>query len=1076
MFRAHRNRIRANAGRIVGIRTRWMVLGLAAGFAAGVPSWAQTCTPIGSPAHATPAAPQWEIKRNAVVPGEFHAPTYPLAFVAAPIYEIVTPGPFCASDCTSTGIPGCQPQVAERRRNDYRIGTDVLSANDPEEGSALYIYLPANHTVVKLFPLAAHSPSKIDFSPDVGAVVEPNLSENGTTIYFSYYQDARSVVSTTEYGNNLPFSGADIYALDIGPLLTTPTTDPATLTVRRLTTRSYRSTNLSCQESRKQLVTERDGLAMNPPMATGTAHNDTDYGTSYLHPIELRTRYGLKLAYVSDKRRLDNSNIDMVRANHNFNLHIADINPDGTLGAIDNQFQYYTTTSTLSPAPLRNGMAISYQASTEDARNWHIQGMDSEGKWYPVIGYGSNPELFHLGSFCRGRDGAVVKDYFVATRYYNSNNEGFGTLWAQDLGVVGKNSYNSAVQNGLYLPSQSGSTMLTLGATSEDVPSAKNGGQYRGKFTSPRCGGIDELYFAYSPTSANSRLYDSECRRGHYRSYIGVRLPPTGVSFATPFTADAIGSAGHYRVVREIGGNYNLVWPVPIIPWSTRSGDSQQQTATASIIVNQTHIAPGEPFAQVGTSALYNTDRRPLECGFTQQSPSNAVWYNPWGTFAIGTENDKLTNNQDGWTVMPGQLPWSFCAASALPSQQSILGIAVNVTSNKTDLRSHAPGYKTAGLVKPQEAKKLLGVYDVRTQSDQSFRALIPAQTPFEFQLLDRNYGLKLTDVRSWHSLKVREKRTDCGGCHQHDVAQQAIPFDGTKYAATHAPADFVRGTPRVTYDVNCNPQISVTTVATTSYPEWRTDIFPGLVSYCSSCHVTGASGAAALDWGTPANEKSIYDQIVARQYASAKRGALGSQLFWAARGLRTDNRPNTAYPAKYQNTSLPDKDRFGFYFTSKHATSPISCANGSPGYAAWVLALGQWIDNHMPRDANSGESGYGNPGYKHDWYHPTADVAVINSGCTGQYLRVGWWDDTGAVKSIVVKLDSQVIYSNSVSAPPGLANNTATITLAAPASNSAVVTVEVIDLADNRQIYRKKIDQMRDECLLPVVSDPPPM
>jgi hypothetical protein len=71
-------------------------------------------------------------------------------------------------------------------------------------------------------------------------------------------------------------------------------------------------------------------------------------------------------------------------ANHNFNLHIADLAADGTLRA-SRQFQYYTTTSALSPTPLRNGIAFSYQASTADARNWHIQGINSAGRWYPTL-------------------------------------------------------------------------------------------------------------------------------------------------------------------------------------------------------------------------------------------------------------------------------------------------------------------------------------------------------------------------------------------------------------------------------------------------------------------------------------------------------------------------------------------------------------------------------------------------------------------------------------------------------------------------------------------------------------------
>jgi len=114
--------------------------------------------------------------------------------------------------------------------------------------------------------------------------------------------------------------------------------------------------------------------AVNPALAS----DPIDYwGTIDMHMIELRTQDGLKAVWVSNRARLGNSNSWFGDPNHNFNLYIADILKDGSLGPA-HQFQYYTTTSALSPIPLQNGLAFSYQSSTDEPRRWDMQAIDSE--------------------------------------------------------------------------------------------------------------------------------------------------------------------------------------------------------------------------------------------------------------------------------------------------------------------------------------------------------------------------------------------------------------------------------------------------------------------------------------------------------------------------------------------------------------------------------------------------------------------------------------------------------------------------------------------------------------------------
>lgn len=1019
--------------------------------------------------------PGWDTAASNPGNANYYLPPYPIAFVRVPVVEttqgMCKTGSSCApssGSCSGTYFPNAT-------KGTYHVGTDVLSANDPDPGNELWIYLPSTGQVIKLFPRPIHETNGvIDFTAAAGSVIEPSLSEDGRRIYFSYFQDATDAHSTGEYQATLSLSGADLYAIDIGPLLTQPTTNPDTLTVTRLTSRAYQP----YPNDYKQQVGDRDKAAMNPTVAGATTFYKTNYGTVFMHPTELRTRAGLKLAYVSNARRLSNSNTPMARANANFNLHVVPIQSDGTLGPEDSQFQYYTTTSALSPSPLRNGLAFSYQASTDGSRMWHIQGMDSEGRWYPIIGYGSNPELYHESTFCVTNDNGVYEDRLVATRYYNGNNEGFGSLWSQDLAILGKNNYNVLVQSDWKVPYQVGSQELTDPpgiSLSSDYVSPQNPvtGAYYGKFTSPRCGGVDQLYFSYTPTSANSHLFDSECNEARYRARIDFR--PN----LAPFTPGDSPPTGSAIVIRKRNDDSNLMWPVPIVPWITRShGDATQQVASTSVITPSPDITPGQPFARVGTSALWNTDRRPWECYLAQPTSGPARYFNPWGNFNVNQEHDLITQNQDGWTwVNVGSSPYDFCVP---PPPSQILGLAINITSNKTSFSDSAFGYTSDGVDfdtsvghygRATEASRLLGIYDVRNQSDQSVLALIPAHMPIEFQAIDSTYGMKLTDVRSWHSVKPQEMRADCGGCHQHDVNGSAVPFQGT-YASTHPPLDLVRQTTTISYDAHCNIQVDQPTRAPAlDYPEWRQDIWPLMDAYCGACHnsTTGnGTGNNALSWPdtSTASSNQVYEDIGNRQFATSGLGALGSSLFWAARGRRTDNRSNSAAPANYGCLTCAPKDRFGYYYSSIHDTFNLltghPCTSGDAAYAAWVFKLGKWIDNHMPRNTGNAY------GYKFDWYHPTSDTALSTSNCAATQLRVGWWDDSNQIKSVSVLLDenasSPLYYVQWPDAAHPIRNGEALVALPS-VSPTDWITVEVHDAQDNRQIYRKRIEQLVAEC-----------
>ncbi len=60
---------------------------------------------------------------------------------------------------------------------------------------------------------------------------------------------------------------------------------------------------------------------------------------------------------------------------------------------------------------------------------------------------------------------------------------------------------------------------------------------------------------------------------------------------------------------------------------------------------------------------------------------------------------------------------------------------------------------------------------------DTSFIARIPADTPFTFQLLNKE-GMVLTMAQTWHQVRPGEVRVNCGGCHAH--SQSPTPLEKT--------------------------------------------------------------------------------------------------------------------------------------------------------------------------------------------------------------------------------------------------------------------------------------------------------
>jgi hypothetical protein len=969
-----------------------------------------------------PTAPRPAWNTAATHPGDprFKALDYPVVFVSTRGYK----------------------QNQANGQINVRIGQDVIASNNPApsgEDGGLHVLMPGGR-VHKLFPLPVHeqAPGLID-TPlgglGKGTVVEPNVSEDGTRVHFAYFHD-----QTWKYNGGgwlskyLSYKGSDLYTIDLAPLLADPTTPVDTLPVQRLTFKEYGG---PAKQNVKQTDASKFIDAINPQVG---ATQNSYWGTVDMHMVEMRTHLGPKAVWATNRLRVGNSNPAATDTNHNISLFMADLLPDGSLGPF-HQFQYYTTTSAVSPVPLRDGITFSYQSSTEAYRRWDLQVLTSNGRWSPLLGYAQAAELFHLGSLVTLVDGKELDDHFLGVKYYNQNDGGFGQLHDIDMDMAGINTFE---QGTFATTPEAVATLLTPQSTVEDQPSAvtwvDGEKKYVGKFSSPRAGRIGGEFLAtWTPTSANRWIPDDDGETGKYDSQIVYR--PNLEPFLAWDTVDLRAGKGLQTVVDEASGVYNLAWPTPLLSWQERHGKTQQDYSP-SVIDTSTDILPGEPFALVGTSAIWNTDIRPYDCwlGFGN------VPYNPNAV----TPNEETVLEQGVDTLRYVQDASDFCNY-LLP--ETVLGIQLNMTSNQVDLGSvGAPAYETDGTMLTfgggtKEATQILGLFSPGAEgySDESYIARIPADVPFDFHLLDSTYGMKLVDVRSWHSLQPREVRTDCGGCHQHE-AGMGIPFEGTD-ASFKAALDMTTETKFIAYDPDCKPTIQTSTEPAVQVPEWRQDIWPEFAQHCGACHDNALSrDAAALLAFDYDDEESAYETMRDRHYASSLMGALGSPAFWAAYGERTDGRDNSQ--PEYQ----PDyaAGTWGYYFSSVHATDPGLCAASNPAWADWVQRLGLWIDNHMPRELGSPTMGY-----HFDRFHPTVDFAYSGSG---EELRVGFWDSTDGPLELRIEVNGQSVLEDS-----GLENGEVFIDATGLAPDD-VVRVVVTDPAGNRQVKQKTVFELLNE------------
>ena len=263
-------------------------------------------------------------------------------------------------------------------------------------------------------------------------------------------------------------------------------------------------------------LTDKNEKAQNPDLATNVLPFDFRYGRIFMHGIHTKLDGKNKLVFVSNMRRLGNSNNQMDKSHYNLNLFEGKINfLTGALTEIK-QIHYYTTTSALSPARMRDGFSFSYQSTTEDARAWEVQVTRSNYQWLSGVGYGINgQEALHLQTLANTT--TVKGDWLVTGYYYNQNNNGFGKILANPTDNLAQNVEGIRIIDAqpVLLPEQVEVIDMVPAVPINDVISSV------GKFAAPRAGRVNEIFASYSPHTSNDKDFFNGTK-SHYDSHMSA--------------------------------------------------------------------------------------------------------------------------------------------------------------------------------------------------------------------------------------------------------------------------------------------------------------------------------------------------------------------------------------------------------------------------------------------------------------------------------------------------------------------------------------------------------------------------
>lgn len=904
--------------------------------------------------------------------------------------------PFLASCCALAWLAlfsGVSP--AEAAPIDY----DIVYVRAPRFGDNTNSRLPEVATPLvpdpgaNLMLLHPNGTEEVLFNAGAdGAVVDPTVSFDGTSVVFAFYHNARVVNSQRE----VSYAGSDIYRINL------VTRQVTRLTFQEFTPNTGNGANFNCQV----------------PFT-----NCPNVGVFNTGP-----------AFLPDGRIVFTSTRNNFLPNKAFSFGQRTMQlyvMDGD-GRNVEQLGYLNVSAALHPFVLRDGR-IAFTSwenmGLRDDRAFALWTIWPDGsRFEPFSGFGDSHFAHHFMT-------QISNGNVVVCRYYNLNNNGFGELYGFPIngsGAPGAPLFQPIPpdnQSGEIPMQRVGYSRLTPFTTGEDFPApcsvgdpeypvvpCPGGNNTRvGKFTQPSAAVDNDALVVFTRGAAN-----------HNGIYVGSGL-------ATPFydagiykmRADTPIATPNDLVLVKNDPAWNEISPRAVVPYARIHGtDPVVLPGSPNDGFVDARLPEGTPLGLIGSSSLISRDTRPYR----------------------GDRFYPHENFGDGNLMRQG-------ADAGVYTDADIYAIRILALQGVTDrtypnngrsFDSHlAERIKILGEIPVRKE----GVIDAQGNVDTSFLVRVPADVPFTFQTLDRN-GLVLNSAQTWHQVRPGEKRYDCGGCHAH--AQPALDFE-TTVADTpgYVVRDFALETPLLAVDGS--PAPGTTTVASPAVAlEYLRDIKPIFLAKCASCHTSrgGQTPAAGLDLDA---DDQLVDGVYPKTYSWIARSRSGSNptpraitpdgnwwgpqvtryirggqsrqslLAWKIFGARLDGRTNSTRPTETvpgNPSTIPPGVDFSdcdLDYTGQQMPPPSSGIS-----LTWEerMKIARWIDLGSPIDLTAiiqGQGGLTFAGYLEDDLRPTLSLVPTPQHAAATRLltrlTVGAYDMDSALDqaSLAVTLDRTV-------------------------------------------------------------------
>lgn len=893
---------------------------------------------------------------------------------------------------------------------------------------------------------------EILYDAGLGAVTDPFVSFDGKKVLFSYFPDAEDLTRLDSSSRKVPVKGSDIYSINL------ETKQVTQLTHQKFTPNTGAGL-WNCTGSNE--LTE-----CNPMGSTASTHN-VGQGIFNLGPAPIA---GGKIIFTSSR-----NGFDPTKSFTRLNLQLFVMDEDGSnVTAIAPM----TIGSALHPTPLKNGQVMfsSYESQgLRDQRLWGVWSINPDGRqWKPVISSFMREQAFHFSTQLSNGD-IIVEDY------YNFNNFGFGAL--HKIPTVAANIpafYNafanepentpiiytrpSAPYNASrdqypgftfekklpFAPKGIESiTPFTLGAD-YSAPIGEDGERV-GKFTHPSAVPNNHLLVVWSPGPVNDVSGGRPMNIPAVDA--GIYLIKEGKVITSPADSNFISIKNDPE--------FNEVWPRAVVSYQDVHGQPEPDFIEW-LPDNEKYpdsLPSGSPYGLIGTSSFYNRESFP---GFARTNNFDGL-----DSFNVGAGIQEPSNDSSNW-IYQGSDAGKYTNADIW---------AVRIVAQEANTRRRFGPHNQNGTGQTQhfynhanEKLRILGeislrkfntngtpLLDSKGDPDTSFLAKIPADTPFTFQMLDRN-GMVLTNSQTWHQIRPGEVRADCGGCHAH--SQTPVMFDDTAAAKPdYLIQDLSKSTPlltRTSSEQN-NPEIK-TINSNVVNVEFYKDIRPILDNHCVQCH-QGESAAGNLDlndralysvegvyfedkipgdykrlcndpnasWGhkpiagfASDQSKPVWNFPNASRYVR-KFQSRRSLLAWKVFGERLDGWTNEDHPTETipgdlssypEGTSHEARNKADLDYTGSMMPPPGNSAGAEPLTEDQKMAVARWIDLGCPIDTAQQQSTHVDFGWYLDDQRPVLHISQPKAGDNPEPLemiRIGVADAYKGIQTNSLKITASI-------------------------------------------------------------------